>query len=176
MATAYRGELSKKLAPKQEAKKMAALLRDDEQALRALIKEEHDQQMAKLPALLQHFGIDEEDDFSQACFELMMCLAEAHVPGFQFQKARGAPKKWSYDMRIKAAIALGKLAAEHPTKSENNLAIILHSKEPWSSLSKTPGALLKQIRLFNREAAIAQEVWAEVRPLNKLADLLVRGS
>lgn len=176
MATAYRGELNKKLAPKQEAKKMAALLRNDEQALRALIKEEHGQQIAKLPALFQHFGIDETEDFGQACFDLMMCLAEAHVPGFQFQQARGAPRKWSYDQRIKAAVALGKLAAKHPTKSHNNLAAILHTQEPWNSLSKTPGALLKQIRLLNRETAIAKEVWTESHPLNKLARLLGRGN
>lgn len=176
MSEIYRGELRKKLPRKNEAKKLAAVLREDPEGLRALIREEIEAQHKKLPALFKHFGIEPGLDFDDAYFELAMRLAEAHVPGFQYEQARGAPRKWDHRKRVKAAIELGKLQHHHPDKSDNYLASILHKQLPWSSMSKTPGALLKQIRLLNQEEAAIKLVLQETSSTNRLVSLLTRGN
>lgn len=176
MSEIYRGELRKKLPRKNKAKKLAAGLRGDQEGLRALIREEIHGQHKKLPALFKHFGIEAELDFDDAIFELALRLAEAHVPGFQYEQARGAPKKWDYQKRVKAAIELGKLEARHPGKSHNYLASILHKQVPWSSMSKTSAALLKQIRLLNRDDATMNVILEETKSTNRLASLLMRGN
>lgn len=60
----------------------------------------------KLALLLQHYDIDKNDDL--CWFKLSLCLARAHVPGFQFAKKSGRVRKWSeFDD------ALAKIAIDH---------------------------------------------------------------
>ena len=174
MATKYRGELGKKLPPRQHAKKLAAALREDKEALANLVRKELELQTAKLPALFEHFEIEYTLDYDDAIYLLALALAEAHVPGFQFEQARGAPKKWSFEKRIKAAASLGKLGTEFPGKSQNALAAIMHKREPWKSLSRTPASLLKQIRFLNIEQVAVNGISGKIGTGNILKDLLSR--
>jgi hypothetical protein len=174
MTPKYGGVLSKKLPPKNDGKKLAALLREDEDAFQALVDAEWDQIIAKIPALLDHYEIDHNLNPDHKLFKLAMALAKAHVPGFQCGKKRGAPTKWDSEKRRKAAHALDRLSLERPGKSENDLAKVLHKQTPWNGMSRSPEALLKQVRLLNKEKAASDEILAQSNGVNRLA-MLMRG-
>ena len=175
MAQNYSGVLRKKLPPEEKNKKLMAMQSADDEVFRGLLRKEVSQKFEKLPALFLHYEIDLSEGFDNAVFDLMLCLAHAHVPGFRREMARGAPKQWDFTLRKKASFELGKISAVRPLLSQNAIAAILHKQKPWNELSKTPAALLKQIRLLKQEQKIFQEVVAETKPINRLAELLNQG-
>lgn len=175
MTQKYRGVLNKKLPAKDDRKKLAALLRDDEETFRVLVSAEWAQKMEKIPALFEHYEIENSRNLSGMLFDLVIALAEAHVPGFQSELKRGAPVKWDSAKRRKAALALGRLSFERPGATDNALAKILHKESPWSELCKSPEALLKQVRLLNREK-VESTVLARTTGLNRLAGLFNDGN
>ncbi len=63
-----------------------------------------DAQMAKIPALFAHYGLDPKKP--KHALYLILLLAEDHVPGFRIAERRGAPRKNGLDWDLYARVRL----------------------------------------------------------------------
>lgn len=144
----YPGELGRKKENKLEGPMIAAMLQKDRAEFDRLYDLESTEKIRKLLLLMEHFEIDSgetEAEMGEAFYRLALELARAHVPAFQKGRNAGRPRTWDDHTRVAAAMALERQAAANPRLNRTQLAERMLKDERWSSLSKTAGALLKQI-------------------------------
>jgi hypothetical protein len=150
--TKYTGELAHRLRSLDAWMDAAKT----EEELNRVLDADFDRKHRKMMQLLELHGIvagKSDRDVAIAFYLLARRLAETHVPGLKVANAPGRPRVWNTDLRLKAAIAIAELAAEYPKENHTKLAARLLLDPAWSRLSKTPGALLRQMRMLNGPGA-----------------------
>lgn len=87
----------------------------------------------KLTELAEHFEIDLKDE--HAWFHLAFSLADHYVPGMDFEKKRGQPKKWNF-LTLSALCSLYELTKDKfPEKNRAEVFKILPQEAQNTALS-----------------------------------------
>lgn len=136
-----------------------------ESAMPAAMKDYHAQETnrvrhefeLRMSALAGHYGIKETGNHYK---ELSLALAMEHVPGFSFEKERGAPGRWSGLLQAGLVVEMHALTAQDPKKSQRQAARQLSKRLPWSRLVQGSDApddlLLNAYKKGKKDPALVQ--------------------
>ncbi|GAB3768319.1 hypothetical protein GCM10028796_31580 [Ramlibacter monticola] len=173
MVVKYTGKLGRRLPPLG----LDAAARGSKEWER-LFNADFGRKWQKFELLLKRFGLSiegkTETETAEVYFSLAFLLAEAHVPGFQETKRSGRPQVWNDGLRRKAEEALRRLHAEHPKENRRKLADRLFQDPSWRTLSRTPDALLRQVRKLKTAHPVAEPRAEEISLMNALRGTKLR--
>lgn len=130
MKPTYPGLLGKKMKLRTER---IISLTEDERDL--WLKSEIQATEERLGLLFNHYQVDPSNPLA-----LAFRLAQAHVPGFQYERAARGPKSpWHDYARAFLALDVDALQGTNPSLSILECCARLARKEPWRNMLRGPG-------------------------------------
>lgn len=120
-------------------------------------------QKEKIPALCEHFGIDVN---SQGAKEwLIICLAEKHIPGFQYEAKSdaGRPKTWDDITLLELFFDVEKILVDKNPRGSDRVKFtieqackMLIKREPWKSRVRAKITVSEQGKILQNKYAKAK--------------------
>lgn len=120
-------------------------------------------QIEKIPALYEHFGIDINSKDAKEW--LIICLAEKHVPGFQYEVKNdaGRPRIWDDITLLELFFDVEKILAKKNPRGIDKLKFTIEQacktlikEEPWKSMVKAKMAVSEKGKILQNKYAASK--------------------